>query len=226
MTRYRHDLPQLGGRLVPHRRRHRDDARSSTTGSTCRTSPPSRCSSTDDGADSAAEVLPRLRWRSPAGRRRARARERRPGAPARTGQATRLLARGAGGGESHGRAACSRRCAASSRAPATRVVISGCVGPRGDGYDPDRRCRPRSARPTTPQQIRTFADTAADLVTAITMNYADEAIGVARAARAGGHAGRDLLHRRDRRPPADRPDPARGDRGGRRGDRRAIRPTT
>ena len=35
-------------------------------------------------------------------------------------------------------------------------------------------------------QIATFADTAADMVTAITMTYSDEAIGVAKAARAAG----------------------------------------
>ena len=32
-------------------------------------------------------------------------------------------------------------------------------------------------------QVETFAGTAADLVTAITMNYAEEAVGLARAAR-------------------------------------------
>ena len=35
-------------------------------------------------------------------------------------------------------------------------------------------------------QIETFAGTAADMVTAITMNYAEEAVGVARAAREAG----------------------------------------
>ena len=36
------------------------------------------------------------------------------------------------------------------------------------------------------EQIGTFAGTAADLVTAITMTYVDEAVGVVRAARAAG----------------------------------------
>ena len=43
-------------------------------------------------------------------------------------------------------------------------------------------------------QIATFADTAADMVTAITMTYAEEAIGVTRAASAPGLPVVDLLH--------------------------------
>ncbi len=31
----------------------------------------------------------------------------------------------------------------------TPIIISGCVGPRGDGYDPVTSCRPRRRRPTT-----------------------------------------------------------------------------
>ena len=65
-------------------------------------------------------------------------------------------------------------------------------------------------------QIATFADTAADMVTAITMTYAEEAIGVTRAAVARGPAGRDLVHGRDRRPAAQRPDAGRGYSSGRR----------
>lgn len=68
----------------------------------------------------------------------------------------------------------------------TRVVISGCVGPRGDGYVPSLTMSPNDAEAYHRQQIDTFAGTEADMVTAITMNYVDEAIGVARAAR---HAG-------------------------------------
>lgn len=65
----------------------------------------------------------------------------------------------------------------------TPVVISGCVGPRGDGYLPSRVMSERQAQAYHREQIETFAETAADLITAITMNYADEAIGIARAAR-------------------------------------------
>lgn len=62
------------------------------------------------------------------------------------------------------------------------VVISGCVGPRGDGYNPGKRMSAKDAEAYHAKQIETFEDTAADMVTAITMNYVEEAIGVARAA--------------------------------------------
>jgi S-methylmethionine-dependent homocysteine/selenocysteine methylase len=66
------------------------------------------------------------------------------------------------------------------------MVISGCVGPRGDGYDPGAIMSPAEAEAYHAVQIRTFAETEADLVTAITMTNAHEAIGVTRAARAAG----------------------------------------
>jgi len=68
----------------------------------------------------------------------------------------------------------------------TPVVISGCVGPRGDGYDPGAVMSPAEAEAYHGKQIRTFAKTEADLVTAITMTNTNEAIGVARAAKAAG----------------------------------------
>ena len=69
------------------------------------------------------------------------------------------------------------------RAP---IVISGCVGPQGDGYSPETMLSAAEAEAYHSTQIGTFADTAADMVTAITMTYADEAIGVARAAAKAG----------------------------------------
>ena len=68
----------------------------------------------------------------------------------------------------------------------TPAVISGCVGPRGDGYEPGRRMTDAAAESYHAEQIETFAGTAADMITAITMNYVEEAIGVARAARQAG----------------------------------------
>ncbi len=65
------------------------------------------------------------------------------------------------------------------RAP---VVISGCIGPRGDGYVPDSAMSAEDAADYHGRQIETFAQTAADLVTGITMNYVEEAVGIARAA--------------------------------------------
>jgi S-methylmethionine-dependent homocysteine/selenocysteine methylase len=73
--------------------------------------------------------------------------------------------------------------AAPSKAP---VVISGCVGPQDDGYHPATKLTPDAARDYHSMQITTFRDTAADMVTAITMTYADEATGVTRAAQEAG----------------------------------------
>jgi S-methylmethionine-dependent homocysteine/selenocysteine methylase len=70
--------------------------------------------------------------------------------------------------------------------PETRIVISGCLGPRGDGYNPTRLMSDEAAEAYHAAQIRIFAASGADLVTAITMNYVEEAIGIARAARSVG----------------------------------------
>jgi S-methylmethionine-dependent homocysteine/selenocysteine methylase len=66
------------------------------------------------------------------------------------------------------------------------VVISGCIGPHDDGYSPAATLSAADAQDYHSTQIATFADTAADLVTALTITYADEAIGIARAAGAAG----------------------------------------
>jgi homocysteine S-methyltransferase len=66
------------------------------------------------------------------------------------------------------------------------VVISGNIGPQDDGYSPAATLSADEAEAYHGVQIRTFAATAADMVSAITMTYADEAIGVTRAARAAG----------------------------------------
>jgi S-methylmethionine-dependent homocysteine/selenocysteine methylase len=68
----------------------------------------------------------------------------------------------------------------------TRMVISGCVGPRGDGYNPTNLMPIEGAESYHTEQVRIFADSAADMVTAITMNYVEEAIGITRAARRVG----------------------------------------
>ncbi len=62
--------------------------------------------------------------------------------------------------------------------PGAPVVISGCVGPHDDGYNPAEMLSAKDAEDYHATQIATFADTAADMVTAITMTYAEEAIGV------------------------------------------------
>ena len=67
--------------------------------------------------------------------------------------------------------------------PDTPIVISGCIGPRGDGYQPGSLMTADEARAYHGLQTETFAGTDADLVTAITMTYPAEAIGIVRAAR-------------------------------------------
>jgi S-methylmethionine-dependent homocysteine/selenocysteine methylase len=66
------------------------------------------------------------------------------------------------------------------------IVISGCLGPEGDGYDPAEQLSAEAARDYHSTQIATFAETAADMVAAITMTYPAEAIGIALAAREAG----------------------------------------
>lgn len=64
----------------------------------------------------------------------------------------------------------------------TGLVISGCIGPRGDGYKPENKMTVEAAQDYHAAQIEVFSRTPVDLVTAITMNYVEEAIGIARAA--------------------------------------------
>jgi homocysteine S-methyltransferase len=54
--------------------------------------------------------------------------------------------------------------------------------PQDDGYQPSEALSADAARDYHVTQIATFADTAADMITALTMTYADEAIGISRAA--------------------------------------------
>jgi homocysteine S-methyltransferase len=72
---------------------------------------------------------------------------------------------------------------ATFEAPDRAMVISGNIGPRGDGYRADARMSIEEACDYHATQIETFAGTAADMVSVFTMNYVEEAAGVARAAR-------------------------------------------
>jgi S-methylmethionine-dependent homocysteine/selenocysteine methylase len=68
------------------------------------------------------------------------------------------------------------------------MVISGCVGPRGDGYDPGTIMGVEEAEAYHARQISVLAEAEVDLVTAITMTNTNEAIGMTRAAQAVGLA--------------------------------------
>ncbi len=67
-----------------------------------------------------------------------------------------------------------------------RIVISGCIGPRGDGYIPANAMTIAEAADYHRPQIEIFRDADTDLVSAITMNYVEEAIGIAQAAKVAG----------------------------------------
>jgi S-methylmethionine-dependent homocysteine/selenocysteine methylase len=70
--------------------------------------------------------------------------------------------------------------------PSTPIVISGCIGPRGDAYRPGRQMTVDEATSYHSFQVRAFAATDADLVTATTMPDVAEAIGIAEAAQHSG----------------------------------------
>lgn len=63
------------------------------------------------------------------------------------------------------------------------LVIGGVIGPRGDGYRVNHLMSPLQARDYHSEQMSVFAGTAADLVTAYTLNYVEEALGIVEAAR-------------------------------------------
>jgi len=67
-----------------------------------------------------------------------------------------------------------------------RVLINGVVGPRGDGYRVDAQMSADEAQAYHAPQVEAFREAGADMVSAVTMNYAEEAIGIARAAEALG----------------------------------------
>jgi S-methylmethionine-dependent homocysteine/selenocysteine methylase len=64
------------------------------------------------------------------------------------------------------------------------MVISGCIGPRGDGYDPGEVMTAAEAEAYHATQVRSFRDAGADMVTPITMTNVPEAIGITRTAQA------------------------------------------
>jgi S-methylmethionine-dependent homocysteine/selenocysteine methylase len=66
--------------------------------------------------------------------------------------------------------------------PAMPTVLSGCIGPRGDAYNPTTMMTEQAAAEYHIDQIRTFCDTDADMISALTISYDSEAIGIVRAA--------------------------------------------
>jgi homocysteine S-methyltransferase len=66
------------------------------------------------------------------------------------------------------------------------VVISGCIGPRGDGYDPGKVMSYAEATEYHSQQATVLAAAGADMLSGITMTNVNEAIGIVRAAESTG----------------------------------------
>lgn len=66
------------------------------------------------------------------------------------------------------------------------VVVSGMVGPRGDGYRTGDSPDPEEACAYHLPQVRVLAEAGADLVTALTLGSVGEALGVVLAARESG----------------------------------------
>jgi S-methylmethionine-dependent homocysteine/selenocysteine methylase len=64
------------------------------------------------------------------------------------------------------------------------ILVAGCIGPRGDGYQVEETMSAEEAERYHSPQVEVFAGTTADLVSALTMTYAEEAIGIVRAASA------------------------------------------
>ncbi len=70
--------------------------------------------------------------------------------------------------------------------PGVTAIINGVVGPRGDGYVVGETMLVAEATAYHGLQARAFADAGAAMLSAITMTYAAEAAGVARAATSAG----------------------------------------
>jgi S-methylmethionine-dependent homocysteine/selenocysteine methylase len=68
----------------------------------------------------------------------------------------------------------------------TPMVISGCIGPRGDGYVVGAEMTPAAAAEYHDQQIEVLAGTQVDMISAFTMTNINEALGIVVAAERRG----------------------------------------
>lgn len=66
--------------------------------------------------------------------------------------------------------------------PDAPMILSGCVGPRGDGYKAAGAMTSKEAQNYHSLQICSLANAGADQISALTLNYVAEAIGIIRAA--------------------------------------------
>lgn len=63
------------------------------------------------------------------------------------------------------------------------IFISGCIGPQGDGYHIDTKMTIPEAKEYHSTQIQSLKEAGADIVSAFTMTYVEEAIGITHAAK-------------------------------------------
>jgi homocysteine S-methyltransferase len=70
--------------------------------------------------------------------------------------------------------------------PGRPFVLNGAIGPESDAYDPASRMGAAEAEEYHSWQLGVLAGTDVDIVTALTMTYTDEAVGIVRAAAAAG----------------------------------------
>lgn len=76
--------------------------------------------------------------------------------------------------------------ASESKLARDRILFSGVVGPRGDAYNLNTSITADEAEAYHSEQIATLDRAGADFITGLTLNSAEEAIGIARAAKAVG----------------------------------------
>jgi homocysteine S-methyltransferase len=70
--------------------------------------------------------------------------------------------------------------------PGLQTVLNGVIGPRGDGYVVGEAMSADAAADYHSLAVNSFAEAGTEMITAVTMTYAAEAIGIARAAVAAG----------------------------------------
>ena len=63
-----------------------------------------------------------------------------------------------------------------------QIIFSGNIGPRGDGYKAESLMSAEHAKAYHLDQVKAFALADTDIVTALTINYSEEAIGIINAA--------------------------------------------
>ena len=79
-----------------------------------------------------------------------------------------------------------REVARESGLPDHDVVISGCIGPKGDAYERNEALTADGSQEYHQVQIDTFKSGDVDIVTALSLSSSQEAIGIVRAAQAVG----------------------------------------